>query len=95
MREKFSVRDIGMYADGALGHDHCRYVLAMIAANVSDDDFGFDNDYVDLEPAIETLKGDMSDDAWEETLCLDYLNTWCEDSVVFMFREGDLILQVW
>jgi hypothetical protein len=84
----FGLEDIGCFADGAFGHQHCRNTLANLV------------DYIDqrrlvsreFETLSRSLRGEMPEDAWDEYEALDLLNEHCDPRVAFAFEWGDLIL---
>lgn len=84
----YTKADIGCYADGVHGHAHIRTALHQLvnehAELLFSEDFGGE--------VLEALEGDMSDDAWEETVALDALNELCSDDVAFELVDGDLML---
>lgn len=81
MVSEYTPEDVGCYADGSLGHNHCREVLLELIEPHNPDS--------DLRAA---LKADMSDDAWEEDAALEILNDHCHKNVLWTFEEGDLVL---
>jgi hypothetical protein len=76
---QWKVDDAGCYADGALGHDHVRHVLADLVRELGHD------------ALAEELRYDMSDDASEELDALEVLNAEC-DGCYFEVSDGDLVL---
>jgi hypothetical protein len=45
----------------------------------------------DVEPVLESLYGDMPDDAWDEIEALELLNEWTDG--VWLMHDGDLIVE--
>lgn len=89
----YSKRDIGCYADGALGHDHARKVLADLLEANRWRDINHPGNLAHLDELIETLRGEMSDDDSETTDALEYLNTYCcMPGISFEFVDGELFL---
>lgn len=75
--------DAGCYGDGALGHQHTREACANTVEA-----------HVDPSPeavaVITALRGEMSDDAWEEDEACDMLNAACGyKSVAWGWQDGD------
>lgn len=81
---KVTRNDLGCWADGSLGHDHIRARLAW---------FLVINDCPDIR-LIESLRGEMSDDALEENDALDWLNDniSADFECYFEMADGDLML---
>lgn len=94
MTKPFTRHDVGCYADGAFGHQHCREVLADLLGNVPNSTaHGFLGEPGGTVDALQAaLRSEMSDDAWEEDRALDALNSLCADDVYFVFENGDLLL---
>ena len=42
---------------------------------------------------VVSLRGDMPDDAWDETEALDILNAHTEDGAYWELHDGDLLLR--
>jgi hypothetical protein len=74
----YNTKHVGCWADGALGHGHIRSVLA---------DLCDANDHFALG---DLLRGEMSDDAYEEEDALKMLND-RSVGVVFCLEDGDLM----
>jgi hypothetical protein len=73
----FNKEDMGIYGDGALGHQHIRERLAYLVEPWSPD-------------LAKELKGPMSDDASEEYDAIDELQTHTEEGLIWGFSNGDL-----
>lgn len=71
---------VGCIADGSFGHKHVRAKLADLCEAISRKDLA------------TLLRGEMSDDAGEESEALDALNDECADDVHFNIVDGDLVL---
>ncbi len=76
---KYTLSDVGCYADGTFGQAHLRARLAELI-------HGCD------EEVIAALKGDSSDDCWEEDAALDLLNEHTSENCSWTFEQGDLLL---
>lgn len=84
--ELFGPEDIGCYGSGLLGHDHVRERMAtLVKTHCANDPEAGD--------ILRALREPMSDDAWEEDEALGLLDTRCTADVVFMLRDGDLMLE--
>lgn len=80
---KLNKQDVGCHADGALGHQHVRAVLADLVAS-----------YCKAPELVRALNGAESDDGSEDYEAIDLLNaTACEPDVCFAFEDGDLMLR--
>lgn len=76
--------DRGSYGDGALGHDHTRAQCAHVLV-----EFNGPRDI------IEALRGEMSDDGWEEQAACDFLNeTAATDGAFWGWQDGDFGLWI-
>lgn len=92
----FTLKDVGCYADGTLGHQHLRNRLA--------EEFdGFFRTYKEgaywtgnsgnFQLLWKYLCGPIEVDCWEEQDALDLLNEHaCDETVHFTFDAGDLLL---
>jgi hypothetical protein len=83
--------DTGCYADGALGHDHCRKVLAGLVEHLVGD-YANGHSHGELEFLADSLRGPMPDDAWDEYEALNLLNDATPDDRIWLFWDGDLML---
>lgn len=79
MRVSVKYTDPGCYIDGACGHTELRNRLASMVESC------------DAEVA-QMLRGEMSDDAWEEDTALELLQEHTAEGLVWMFESGDLML---
>lgn len=74
---------IGCYGDGALGHQHTREVCAKLIEQVS-------LDCSDRHMIENALRGEMSDDAWEEDAALVILEANAGvEGASWGWRDGD------
>ena len=74
----------GCWADGAFGHEHVRQCLA------DEIELCF-APHSKLAHVVHTLRGPMTDDAWEEYEALDALNDAAPEGMTWCFHDGDLI----
>ena len=80
MEKMFDKHDAGCFADGGLGHNHVRQVLADLVRAI--------DETLDLEHQLTDIP---SDDLSEESDALDLLNAHT-DGCEFIFDAGDLLL---
>lgn len=79
---RFTLDDVGCWADSSHGIAHVRAVLADLVAS-----------YCKAPDLVRALNGECSDDASEEYEAIDLLNEHaCADDVYFEFADGDLVL---
>jgi hypothetical protein len=85
---RYTSADVGCHADGAQGHQHVREILgALLGTSLSPEELTL------AEPLVESLRGEMPDDCWDEHEALETLNqVCCDDSCHFMLSQGDLLL---
>lgn len=90
----YLVTDTGCFADGSLGHDYVRDRIAdHLEALYRHHPRGGDGMlWGEVGPIVEALRGDMSDDAWEEYEGIDWLNRMCEEGCAFELVDGNLML---
>jgi len=90
----FTINDTGCYADGAFGHDHVRGRMADLLERLyrHHPRGGDGAHWQSVRPIVESLRGDMPDDAWDEDEGLEWLNSACYDDTCFAFVDGDLVL---
>lgn len=93
--KRYTLADIGCYADGTLGHQHCREKLAELLKGMTTVKNG--SDVIVLRKiraaTMISLAGEMPDDAWDEAKALYLLNEHaCNSTVYFDFHDGDLCL---
>lgn len=79
-RKLYGASDVGCYVDGAFGHAHRRARLAELVADCGDTEL------------VESLQGDMPDDAWDEDAAVDWLQEQTVDGYVWVSDCGDLCL---
>ena len=82
----FDPKDCGCYADGAAGHEHVRERLASLLDDVQHPE---KQEHAEL---IESLYGDMPDDAWDEDEALEVLDQYTDSRCAWIMEGGDLIL---
>lgn len=75
----FDKTEMGLWFDGALGHEYLRERLACVVEY-----FGGD------ASLVESLNGPMPDDAWDEDDALEYVNGHGVD-VYLAFVDGDIM----
>lgn len=90
MTGRFTKEDLGCWADGALGHDHVRSVLADLLEQ-SARRYTSEHAWA-MRQTASSLRQPMGDDASDEGEALTYLNDDCEDGVHFELVDGDLVL---
>lgn len=93
--KKYSCKDIGCHADGSLGHEHVRDILAFLVQGIIEDDSTSLtlNQRLLARGLCADLRDSMSDDAAEEQQALDILNEHAVgEGVSFMLVDGDLCL---
>lgn len=78
-RKLFTTRDVGCIADGALGHNHVRAVLADIM------------DELNYPIMVDELRDAPPDDYSDEDDAIDILNTDHVDGVYIVMSEGNLL----
>lgn len=84
-----SDKDLGCWADGALGHDRCRMVLANVLANCFTGPARQDGELVEL---LDSLDSPPADDFYDEELALCHINESLPYAFYLRFLDGDLIL---
>ena len=84
--------EVGCYADGAGGHQHCRNRLAQLVNEVC-------SDTAELSSKVRialvgSLEGEMPDDACDEDEALELLNQYSNKhpDTFWQFHDGDLML---
>jgi hypothetical protein len=89
----FKAIDAGCYADGAFGHQHCRETLASLVQGIAErsNRWGAKSWGVSIGELVDSLRGDMPDDAWDEDTALEILNEVTEGAF-WQFVDGDLCL---
>lgn len=91
----YKASDVGCYADGTFGHQHCRSVLADLVQNIArraNRTSASTFPVCSMSDLERSLRSDMPDDAWDEFDAIDILNGYCADGVAFEFVGGDLVL---
>lgn len=74
--------EAGCYGDGAFGHQHTRERCADIIMSGPM--------FEAVRFLVEQLRGEMSDDAWEEDFACEHLNTFClVDGHFWGWQDGD------
>ena len=68
----------GCHGDGALGHQHTRNQCASVLLV-----------HGGPPELVAALKGDMSDDAWEELEACDWLNERAPEGYLWGWQDGD------
>lgn len=84
----FTAKDVGCYADGTFGHQHCRTALSNLVHGLRRRTFGVRID----ETLVASLIGGMPDDCWDEYEALNILNEHTAEGLVWTFENGDLLL---
>lgn len=90
MKQKYTTKDLGKFANGELGRAHCREVLAALVTNL----YHNHPDWDKFEPNVQALLGPETEDLWvEEDVCLNLLGDACDEEVYFDFdNDGSLSL---
>ncbi len=83
----FDATDVGCHADGTFGHQHIRETLSRLIDTL---DGGMCNE--DAQTLMESLEGDMPDDAWDEDEAIEILQQNSTDDVSWEFVDGSLLL---
>lgn len=83
--ERFTINDVGCYADGANGDAHLRTVLADLVGS-----------FPDHSPLlIRDLEGESSDDGAEINDAISFLQDHTDDGLMWELEAGDLCLRVY
>ena len=98
----FKQEDVGCYADGASGHDHARKVILTLWLSVVDRagrglsiiKAPIQNEVLieaiaGFHSTLDSLKGPMPDDAWDEEEAISLLQEVTEDGLAWGFNNGD------
>ena len=92
MRYAFTKADVGLYADGAFGHEHLRNKLADLLVHVNPKESPRISK-IWAETLISLTCKEPPDDCRDEDEAIELLNECaCAPSVHFVMRDGDLIL---
>lgn len=81
----FRKTDVGCYADAAFGHVHVRRRLAGLVSGLG----------IDKGLIVDSLYGDMPDDAWDEYEALAILQQHTDAGLLWSFHDGNLLLWEW
>lgn len=79
----YGTDDCGCYADGVLGHDHVRDVLASLMLDIGSSKAMRVHEY---------LLSQSTDDCAEEDMAIDILQDHTEDGLLWILAAGDLLL---